>query len=61
MRLRRLDANQQPVHANLLTSGYLPEITLDTPASDLPFLSKPFDPEQLAETVRASLDGVVVS
>ncbi|HTD88124.1 MAG TPA: ATP-binding protein, partial [Candidatus Binatia bacterium] len=45
----------------LLTSGYLPEITLDTPASDLPFLSKPFDPEQLAETVRASLDGVVVS
>jgi two-component system, cell cycle sensor histidine kinase and response regulator CckA len=44
----------------LLTSGYLPEITLDTPASDLPFLSKPFDPEQLAETVRASLDGVVV-
>jgi len=45
----------------LLTSGYLPEITLDTPASDLPFLSKPFDPEQLAETVRASLDGIVVS
>jgi len=45
----------------LLTSGYLPEITLDTPASDLPFLSKPFDPEQLAERVRASLDGVVIS
>jgi two-component system cell cycle sensor histidine kinase/response regulator CckA len=45
----------------LLTSGYLPEITLNTPVSDLPFLSKPFDPEQLAETVRASLDGVVVS
>ena len=45
----------------LLTSGYLPEITLDTPASDLPFLSKPFDQEQLAERVRASLDGVVVS
>jgi two-component system cell cycle sensor histidine kinase/response regulator CckA len=45
----------------LLTSGYLPEITLDTPASDLPFLSKPFDPEQLAESVRASLDGIVVS
>ena len=44
----------------LLTSGYLPEITLDTPASDLPFLSKPFDQEQLAERVRASLDGVVV-
>ncbi len=44
----------------LLTSGYLPEITLDTPASDLPFLSKPFDPEQLAERVRATLDGVVV-
>jgi two-component system, cell cycle sensor histidine kinase and response regulator CckA len=45
----------------LLTSGYLPEITLDTPASDLPFLSKPFDPEQLAERVRASLDGVIIS
>ena len=45
----------------LLTSGYLPEITLDTPASGLPFLSKPFDPEQLAQTVRASLDGVIVS
>jgi two-component system, cell cycle sensor histidine kinase and response regulator CckA len=44
----------------LLTSGYLPELTLG-PASDLPFLSKPFDLEQLAETVRASLDGVVVS
>lgn len=50
-----------PATQVLLTSGYLPEITLDSPASDLPFLSKPFDPEQLAETVRASLDGVVVS
>ncbi|PYK79987.1 MAG: hypothetical protein DME38_04525 [Verrucomicrobia bacterium] len=53
--------NNSPSTQILLTSGYLPEITLDTPASDLPFLSKPFDPEQLAESVRASLDGVVVS
>jgi two-component system cell cycle sensor histidine kinase/response regulator CckA len=44
----------------LLTSGYLPEMTIGTPSSDLPFLSKPFDPQQLAETVRASLDAVVV-
>jgi len=52
--------NNSPSTQILLTSGYLPEITLDTPASDMPFLSKPFDPEQLAETVRASLDGVIV-
>jgi hypothetical protein len=46
----------------LLTSGYLPEMTtIGTPSSDLPFLSKPFDPQQLAETVRASLDAVVLS
>jgi two-component system, cell cycle sensor histidine kinase and response regulator CckA len=46
----------------LLTSGYLPEMTtIGTPSSDLPFLSKPFDPQQLAETVRASLDAVVMS
>jgi len=45
----------------LLTSGYLPEITLNSPGSGLPFLSKPFDPEQLAESVRASLDGMVLS
>jgi two-component system cell cycle sensor histidine kinase/response regulator CckA len=46
----------------LLTSGYLPEMTtVGTPSSDLPFLSKPFDPQQLAETVRASLDAVVLS
>jgi two-component system, cell cycle sensor histidine kinase and response regulator CckA len=46
----------------LLTSGYLPEMTtIGTPSSDLPFLSKPFDPQQLAETVRASLDGVVLT
>ena len=52
--------NNSPSTQILLTSGYLPEITLHTPASDMPFLSKPFDPEQLAETVRASLDGVIV-
>src|SRR5436190_22496033 len=46
----------------LLTSGYLPEMTtIGTPSSDLPFLSKPFDPQQLAETVRASLDAVVLT
>ncbi len=49
-----------PATQILLTSGYLPEITLNSPGSGLPFLSKPFDPEQLAETVRASLDGIVV-
>ena len=43
-------------------SGYLPEMTtIGTPSSDLPFLSKPFDPQQLAETVRASLDAVVLT
>jgi two-component system, cell cycle sensor histidine kinase and response regulator CckA len=46
----------------LLTSGYLPEMTtIGTPSSDLPFLSKPFDPQQLAETVRSSLDAVVLT
>jgi two-component system cell cycle sensor histidine kinase/response regulator CckA len=46
----------------LLTSGYLPEMTtIGTPSSELPFLSKPFDPQQLAETVRASLDAVVLT
>src|SRR5437588_6000057 len=46
----------------LLTSGYLPEMTpIGTPSCDLPFLSKPFDPQQLAETVRASLDAVVLT
>jgi two-component system, cell cycle sensor histidine kinase and response regulator CckA len=46
----------------LLTSGYLPEMTtIGTPSSDLPFLSKPFDPQQLAETVRASLDAFVLT
>jgi two-component system cell cycle sensor histidine kinase/response regulator CckA len=49
-----------PATQILLTSGYLPELAIGH-ASDLPFLSKPFDPEQLAETVRASLDAVVVS
>jgi CheY-like chemotaxis protein len=44
----------------LLTSGYLPETTIGRPSIDLPFLSKPFDPQQLAETVRASLDALVV-
>lgn len=45
----------------LLTSGYLPETTVGRPSIDLPFLSKPFDPQQLAETVRASLDSLIVS
>ena len=45
----------------LLTSGYLPETTIGRPSIDLPFLSKPFDPQQLAETVRASLDALIVS
>src|SRR5436305_5773663 len=45
----------------LLTSGYLPETTVGRPSIDLPFLSKPFDPQQLAETVRASLDALIVS
>src|SRR5207237_9660996 len=51
-----------PSTQTLLTSGYLPEMTtIGTPSSDLPFLSKPFDPQQLAETVRASLDAVVLT
>src|SRR5438552_8567093 len=51
-----------PATQILLTSGYLPEMTtIGTPSSDLPFLSKPFDPQQLAETVRASLDAVVLT
>lgn len=40
----------------VLVSGYLPDGTRTHEKRDMFFLAKPFDPEQLATTVRAALD-----
>lgn len=45
----------------ILVSGYLPFVTVDGENSDPVCLPKPFDPEQLALTVRKVLDGAPVS